>query len=149
AGSYTSNPASVGAVPLSGAPSNAGAYTVDVHYTSDNLQYTDADSGPIGFTISKVNAAINVSNYSSSYDGQAHGLTGTATGVKGEDLSDFLNLGPTFTNAGHYSGGWIFGQNINYRDASGPVSVDIAQAGASITITPYSGVYDGQAHGLS
>ena len=79
---------------LAGAPTAAGAYTVVANYTSDNPNYTDADSSAVSFTIAKADASVLVYGYSGVYDGQAHGASlGHATGIGGVDLSSGVTLG--------------------------------------------------------
>ena len=55
---------------LAGAPTAAGAYTVVAHYTSNNPNYTNADSSPVSFTITPdtLTAAI-VGDPTKTYDG--------------------------------------------------------------------------------
>ena len=72
------------------------------------------------------------------YDGQAHGATGTATGVSSEDLSSLLHLGSTFTNVPGGTAAWTFDGNGNYNSATGTVAIVIAKANASIDVTAYS-----------
>ena len=50
---------SVSGSPLSGAPINPGVYTVVAHYTSDNANYSNADSAPVTFTITPVEVTIS------------------------------------------------------------------------------------------
>src|SRR5262249_32898746 len=84
------------------APTDAGTYTVVAHWTSNNSNYADADSAPASFTIDKADARIRVTSYSGTYDGQAHGLGGTATGAQGEDLGSLLTLGGSYRTVGTY-----------------------------------------------
>src|SRR5205807_1803513 len=79
-------------------------------------------------------------------DGNAHAATGSAKGVKLEDLSSLLNLGTSFTGAPGGSAHWTFAGNTDYKSASGDVAITISQADASITVNGYTGVYDGNAH---
>src|SRR5262249_54963340 len=108
-----------------------------------------SDGGSSTVDIAKAKATITINPYSGTYDGDAHGLTGSATGVKSEDLSSLLNLGASFTNAGSYTVSWTFAGNDNYKSDGGNSTIDIAKAKATITINPYSGTYDGDAHGLT
>ena len=125
-------------------------------YPSDPWNFTDAtgnynnSSGTAKDCIKKANAAISVTPYSVTYDGNAHTATGTASGVEPTpaDLTSLLHLGgTTHTNAGDYSSdGWTFDGNANYNSASGSVHDSIAKANASMTVTPYSVTYDGNSH---
>ena len=44
-------------------------------------------SGTAAITINQADATVTVTGYTGTYDGAAHGATGTATGVGGVDLS--------------------------------------------------------------
>ena len=81
------------------------------------------------------NATVNVSGYSGVYDAGAHGATGTAQGVFGEDLSNLLNFGAKFTNAPGGTATWTFAGNTNYNAASGSVPIVINQASTTTTVT--------------
>jgi hypothetical protein len=93
--------------------------------------------------VTRATAGISITPYSSTYDGQFHGVSGSATGVLGEDLSALLNLGVTERNAGHYDAAWSFAGNNNYFSAGGTSSIDIAQRTLHVTATADSKVYDG------
>jgi hypothetical protein len=81
---------------------------------------------------------VAVTGYSGVYDGQAHGLTGSATGVNGEALAG-LNLGAKFTNPGTYTVTWAFTDVTgNYNDQSGVASVVISKADATVPPSPNS-----------
>jgi hypothetical protein len=113
-----------------------------------NTDYKSA-SGSVAITISQASANITVNGYSGVYDGNAHGASGSATGVKGENLGSLLNLGAAFTDVPGGTAQWTFAGNADYRPASGSVAITISQANANITVNNYSGTYDGNAHGLS
>jgi hypothetical protein len=69
--------------------------------------------------------------------------------VGGANLSNDLSLnGTTHTNAGTYNGdAWSFTDPAgNYRSASGTVNDSIAQAAATIIVTPYSVTFDTHGH---
>ena len=125
---------------------NAGDYAADAWAFADVTgNYNDA-SGTVSDKISKADAIITVNGYTGVYDGDAHGASGPATGVKGEDLSSSLNLGDSFTNVPGGTAHWTFTGGTNYNDASGDVSILISKADATIVVTPYDVTYDGNAH---
>src|SRR5206468_2117696 len=102
-------------------------------------------------TVQPASAAVVVNNYSGTYDGNAHGLTGSAAGVVGEDLSDLLHLGTSYTDAGTYTVGWSFDGNTDYNAAGGSGTIDIAKAASTIAratptiaVTDAGGIYNGQ-----
>src|ERR671931_216068 len=92
-----------------------------------------------------------MTGYTKVYDGDPHTAAGTATGAKGEDLSSLLGLtGTTHTNAGDYpSDPWTFAGNANYKSDSGTTHDQITKANATITVTGYTKVYDGDPHTAS
>ncbi|MEK7237520.1 MAG: YDG domain-containing protein, partial [Nitrospirota bacterium] len=109
--------------------------------------YTLAPVGTATATIAKADATIT-GGYTGVYNGAAHTATGTATGVLGETLSGLVVSGTPHTNAGTYSDSWTFTDVTgNYNNASGTVSSSIAKADATVTVSGYSGVYNGAAHG--
>jgi hypothetical protein len=106
-----------------------------------------AANGTVQIDIAKANAVIAVNGYTGVYDGNAHGATGTATGVAGENLTALLNLGASFTNVPGGTATWSFAGDGNYTRASSTATVTISKANATITVNGYTGVYDGIAHG--
>ena len=111
----------------SGNPVNAGSYTVTA--TIDDPNYTGSASDTL--VISKADATVSVSGYTGTYDGSAHGATGTATGAQGEDLSSLLDFGQTYTNVPGGTAHWTFNasnSNTNYNSSSGDVSITISKA---------------------
>ncbi len=118
------------------------------HWTfAGNTNYNGA-SGDVAIAISKAGAAITVTPYHVTYNGQPNTASATATGVKGEDLAGLLNLnGTTHTNAGAYlTDAWSFAGNGNYNAASATVKDQIDKANASITVKEYTLTYDGNPH---
>lgn len=116
-----------------------GTLVANNNYT---LGYTGAN-----LAITPATATIVVQGYSGVYDGSAHGSTGTATGVAGADLASMLNLGASFTNVPGGTAAWLFKDPAgNYSDASGSVAITLTKATATIAVTPYTVIYDGNAH---
>ena len=70
---------------------------------------------------------IAVTGYTGTYDGTAHGATGTATGVNGANLNGLLNLGASFTFVPGGSANWTFSAP-NYNPASGGAAIVINKA---------------------
>ena len=76
--------------PLSGAPSEAGTYTVVATFTSTDPNYASAQSDPVTFTISPsgpVNPTVTAFDTSGNYDGSPFAATATALGTDGEPVS--------------------------------------------------------------
>ena len=126
------------------APTDAGSYKVVASYAG-STNYTGA-SAEKTFTIAKANATVDVTGYTGTYDGNAHGASGTAKGVGGVNLSGQLNLGDTFTNYPGGTANWTFSGGINYNDQSGNVAITINQATPTVTVTDDGGTYTGSAY---
>src|SRR5207248_371201 len=99
--------------------------------------------------INKADALVSVTGYTGVYDGAAHGASGTATGVGGTNLGAGLNLGATFTDVPGGTANWTFSGGTNYNNQNGTAAVVINKADAAVSVTGYTGVYDGNAHGAS
>src|SRR4029450_9267600 len=69
---------------------NAGNYTDTWTFTDSTGNYNN-DSSQVNDVIAKANATINVQGTTVTYDSNAHGASGTATGVNNENLSAGLN----------------------------------------------------------
>ena len=123
----------------------AGPCTVTASQAG-NANYNAAPDVPRSFTVNQATATINVSGYTGVYDGNAHGATGSATGVNGEDLTSLLNLGASFTNVPGGTAHWTFAGNTNYAPASGDATITITKASSTTTVTcPASETYTGAA----
>jgi hypothetical protein len=125
---------------------NAATYNDSWTFTDATGNYNNAN-GTVDDVISKANATVNVTPYSTTYDGNAHTATGTVTGVKGESLSG-LDLSPTtHVNADSYSDTWVFTDSTgNYNSTNGTVNDVISKATATVSVTPYNVTFDGNAH---
>ncbi|HMQ31358.1 MAG TPA: PxKF domain-containing protein, partial [Chloroflexaceae bacterium] len=94
--------------------------------------------GTASISIAKADATVAVVGYTGVYDGDPHGATGSATGIKGEDLSGLLDLGASFTNVPGGTASWSFAGNANYNPASGTASIVITPASQTISFGPLS-----------
>ncbi|HEX8582740.1 MAG TPA: DUF5011 domain-containing protein, partial [Acidimicrobiales bacterium] len=105
---------------------NAGTATASAVYAGAANYLPSSDSE--NFNINRADAVITVNGYTGFYDGSAHGATGTASGVLGEDLSGLLDLGAKFTNVPGGTAAWTFNAanaNTNYNAAGGSAAVVI------------------------
>jgi len=102
-------------------------------FTDVTGNYND-DSDTAAIAISKIDATIDVDGWSGPYDGDAHGASGTATGVKSEPLSG-LDLGDSFTDVPGGLVHWTF-SSANYADENGDVAIVITEAGGTTDTTP-------------
>src|SRR5205823_2931517 len=111
------------------------------HWTFDGNTNHKSTSGDVAITISQADATIAVNGYTGVYDGNAHGASGSATGVKGEDLSSLLNLGASFTDVPGGTAHWTFTGNTDYQAAGGTAAIVISQAPLTVAATDASRVY--------
>jgi hypothetical protein len=118
----------------------AGGCTATATFDGDANH--DGSSDTKSITITRANAVVTVNGYTGVYDGNAHGASGSATGVTGENLTSLLNLGASFTNVPGGTAHWSFAGNTNYAPSSGDASVIINKADQTISwSTPASIIY--------
>jgi hypothetical protein len=109
----------------------------------------EAQNGTVNIVINKAAATIIVTGKTVTYDGEEHGASGSATGVKGETLAG-LDLGGTFTNYPGGTANWTFTDETgNYNNDSGNVDIVITKADPICEISGYTGVYDDELHGAT
>ncbi len=118
-------------------------------YPSESVTFTPNDTTDFAtvsksdlVTVDQASATINISGFTGVYDGNAHGATGTATGVLGENLNNLLSLGSKFTNVPGGTASWTFAGNTDYKPASGTTPIVITQASPTISVTDGGGVYN-------
>jgi len=134
-------------------PVNAGTYAVVATFTSTDGNYNDgAGAGTI--TINKADATVTVADVSVTYDGQAHGATGTATGLSGNVAGTFAftynGSASEPVNAGTYPVVATFtSTDGNYNNGAGVGTITINKADATVKVADVSVTYDGQAHGAT
>ena len=128
---------------------NAGDYQNGIAASFAGDSSHAAANGISLLTVSKASATVSVTGYTGTYDGDAHGATGSATGVKGEDLSGLLDLGDGVTDVPGGTVAWTFAGNTNYAATSGSVAITLSQAAATVSVIGYTGTYDGDAHGAT
>jgi hypothetical protein len=117
-----------------GAQLSAGLHTLTVQFVPDDVDNVESAETQVEITVQKADAAIDVLGSFGVYDGEAHGATGSATGVDGCNLSAGLELGDSFVNVPGGTAFWSFSDPTgNHNDASG--SVDIVLRGATLHVT--------------
>ncbi|GAA4299926.1 hypothetical protein GCM10023183_09720 [Nibribacter koreensis] len=121
------------------APVNAGRYSATATYPESENHLPSSASKT--FTIDKAIAAVVVSGYEGTYNGKAHGATGSATGVNNEALEG-LELGDSFTNVPGGTARWTF-SNPNYTSQTGEVAVKINKAPVTLVLGNLIHTYDG------
>jgi hypothetical protein len=128
--------------------SNAGDYPADPWaFTDASGNYNNA-TGTVHDHIDKADPVVSVTPYSVTYNGAAHTATGPAKRVVKENLAGLNLSGTTHTSAGDYpSDPWTFTDVTgNYNNANGTVHDHIDKANATINVTLYNVVYDGNSH---
>jgi hypothetical protein len=144
-GSFRTNPSLSQTVPLTDSPLTVVPVSITTGLFAFNPPTDTGGDATVRLTSAKVTvtfaelptgekqaATIDVSGYSGTYDGAPHGATGSATGVDGEDLTDLLHLGESFTDAGVGTANWRFIGDENYNEASGTVDITINKATPTI-----------------
>ncbi|SIT81180.1 MBG domain-containing protein [Pontibacter indicus] len=128
-------------------PVNAGSYDVLAAFTGNDNYEEATVKGTL--VINKAAAIVSVEGKTVTYDGEEHGASGSAKGVKGESLAG-LDLGGTFTNAPGGTANWSFTDATgNYEDQSGTASIVINKAAAIVSVEGKTVTYDGEEHGAS
>src|SRR5215212_10047095 len=137
--------ATVGTVDVSNTTHTAaGTYAADYWFFTGTANYNHIGNTTITDQIDKANAVITVTGFSGIYDSSAHGATGSATGVQGEDLSSLLNLGASFSNVPGGTANWTFNSgyaNNNYNTASSSVAIVINSKPVTVTTSNNSKTY--------
>ncbi|NHA66583.1 PxKF domain-containing protein [Phycicoccus flavus] len=122
---------------------DAGTASADAVYAGD-ANHTGSKAGQT-FTIGQAAATCTITGFTGTYDGKAHGLSGSCTGAGGAVVGS-VDLGATHTDAGSYDVPWSFSGGTNYADQTGTVAVTIARAQSTTTVTcPKAVTYDGSA----
>ena len=138
---------------------NVGVYTTYVKYVGDG-NHNDSPVYERTVSISKADLEVpssNITNYSGSYDGNAHSITVSnipnAVTVYSEDGDSWKETKPSYTNVGEYTIYVKYVGDGNYNDSSVyEGTVNITKADLSIpnnNITNYEGTYDGNEHSLN
>jgi hypothetical protein len=118
----------------------AGAYAINQGSLTAGSNYFLTFIGG-SLVIGQATAHVTVAGYSGVYDGTAHGATGIATGVNGEDLSSLLNLGASFTNVPGGTASWTFAGNNDYAPQNGTSAIVITKAPLTVTANDAARLY--------
>jgi hypothetical protein len=127
---------------------NAGSYNIAATYNAGsgfNASNNSTQSPAPKLTLAKADPVCAISGYDDVYDGQAHGASGSCTGVEDEVLAG-LDLGDTFTNVPGGTAEWAFTDVTgNYNDDSGSVEIVISKAELTVKADNKAKDYDGSA----
>lgn len=130
------------------APVNAGTYNAVAAF-SGNANY-NSGSATSTVEIGKIDPTVVVGSANVTYDGAAHGVTGSATGIGGVDLGSvtitYNGSSDAPVNAGSYAVLASFAGDLNYNPATASGVVDIAKATPIVTAAGGSFNYDGLPH---
>ena len=129
---------------ISSTHTNAGIYTDTWTFSDPSGNYLP-QSGTMIDAISKANAAVKVTPYNVTYDGQSHSATGSATGVNSTNLASDLTITSAHTNAGTYGDSWSF-TDPNYVAQSGTMTDVISKANATVRVMGYNVNYNAVVH---
>ena len=129
---------------ISSTHTNAGVYTDTWTFSDPSGNYLP-QSGTMIDAISKANAAVKVTPYNVTYDGQSHSATGSATGVNSTNLASDLTITSAHTNAGTYGDSWSF-TDPNYVAQSGTMTDVISKANATVRVMGYNVNYNAVVH---
>jgi PhoPQ-activated pathogenicity-related protein len=150
--------------PLASAPSAAGTYTVVGSFTSDDPDYTNGQSNPVTFSISKALPKIVIANPSGTFSGNPFVATatvaGVVTGVDDTPASTLEGVGLTFSyyvgvtttgtplssppvHPGQYTVAASFGGSQDYLAFGKQFSFVIDLATPTVTVTNPSQTFNG------
>ncbi len=119
------------------APKDAGTYTVVAHWTSDNADYTDADSSPATFTITLRALVVSAAGVSRVYDATtAATVTLSDNHLGGDDVTDnYTSAAFADKNVGSSKSVSVSGITISGADA-GNYTLQNTTASTTASITP-------------
>jgi hypothetical protein len=126
---------------ISGTPTQTGSFTV-------NLSATNAGgtgNGTLALTINKKSATVTLGDLAQTYDGTAKSVTASTSNPSG--LPVVINYLGDRTNAGNCPVQAII-DSPNYTGSANDTLV-IAKANATVSVSGYTGTYDGAAHGAT
>jgi hypothetical protein len=90
-----------------------------------DANYQSATSAAVSVTLVKADPGCTISGWSGSYDGSAHGASGSCNG------DGLLDLGDTFTDAPGGTAFWSYTGSVNYADQSDSVEIEISTVSQS------------------
>ena len=122
---------------------NAGSYADSWTFTDVTGNYHNT-SGTLTDEIDRAAANCSITGYTGTFDGAAHGASGSCTGVGGVALGGLDLTGTDHSNAGTYTDPWSFTDTTgNYLNTTGTVTDTINKATPSCEIAGYGITYTG------
>lgn len=118
-------------------PTNAGTYNITADFApTDAVHYNNLNDAVAGtFVINKAPSGCVITGFTGTYDGTAHGTTGTCDGT------GTLDLGASYTDVPGGSADWTYSGDTNHESDSGTVTIEISQAPSTVTVScggPYT-----------
>jgi hypothetical protein len=134
---------------LTGAPTNTGSYLVAARFAG-NVNYNQKQSAAVALTIEQASSTTAVTCPAGPYTYNGAAQTPCSVAVTG---AGGLNLTPAATysnnvNAGTATASYTFAGDANHAGSSNSKTFTIDTAAATISVVGFSGVYDGNAHGV-
>jgi hypothetical protein len=151
---------SASGMPLSGAPSNVGIYTVVAAFTSSDPNYSNGTPAQTTFTITPAAPTVSVTDAGGTYNGNAFPASATVNGGSslegvpvtldyqqldgsGKVIADLGSTAPS--TAGSYQVIAAFAGSTDYAAASASAAFSIGQATPTVSVSDAGGIYDGSA----
>ena len=151
-----------GLAELTTAGLSAGSHSITAFYTSDSNNYTDnSTTTPFTENVGPADTVTTVADLGGTYTGSAFQATSGVTGAGGlSTIASSLDYYDTDTstdlgsnapiNAGHYTVTATYNGDANHLGStSGALAFIIGQANATVSVSGYTGVYDGAYHGAT
>ncbi len=132
-------------------PTNAGTYAVTADFVpTDTSTYNSLSGASAGsFVINKADTVTKVTCTDVAYNGTPQTpCTASVTGPGGLTLTPTPSYSNNI-NAGTATASYSYGGSVNYNGSNDMKNFTIAKANPTITVSGYSGVYDGVSHGAS
>jgi hypothetical protein len=131
-----------------GSETAAGSYPETGTFTSTDSSYSTGGTASNTLTITAIAPTLSISCYSGAYDGNPHTCTGTATGLGGATVSGTWSIIPgSETAAGSYpETGTFTSTNSSYSSGTASNTLTITAIAPTLSISCYSGAYDGNPH---
>jgi hypothetical protein len=165
AGTFTKLSDLTGQTALSGAPTDAGNYTVVASFAG-NIDYSSG-AALANFSITQATPAITVGDAGGVFNGSAYSATGSVTGLnsvnlgaptftyyagtftKLSDLTGQTALSGAPTDAGNYTAVALYAGSTDYSSGAALANFSITQATPAITVSDAGGVFNGSGFGAT
>ncbi len=126
---------------------DAGTYTVYYRVTGNENYEITGGTGSATVKINPVELSVTATGYEGTYDGEYHGITVDAGGLK-VTYDGYKTSSTTYKDSGTYTVTYEVENNSNYNitNRTGSATVKINPVELTVTAEGYTGTYDGQKH---